>query len=200
MAATEGPSGSLVSAGRTQSFADMVAQSPQPLSMVEVPFQLTKIIASEYCVIFSKEEVDQLATPFKYSMVMKFIRKRPMLDVIRYFIRSRWGLEFQPVVSAMRRLRKVFVHLQNEADFLKALLREVTNIDGVSYRGFHQTLSFGEDKEPSMIPVWIVLPGLHPNLQTLQTSKPLMMGLRCVLRWMQQKSHYVGSGLEFLIR
>lgn len=83
MDAAEGPSGSSVLARRLQTFAYMVAQSPQPLPMVDVPLRPAKVIASEHCVLFSKEEIDQFAVPFKFSMVLKFLQQRPTLDVIR---------------------------------------------------------------------------------------------------------------------
>ncbi|XP_041027016.1 uncharacterized protein LOC121267237 [Juglans microcarpa x Juglans regia] len=51
----------------------------------------------------------------------------------------------------------------SEDDFLKGLSREACDIDGVFYRAFHWNLDFSEEEEPSMVPVWIVLPGLPPN-------------------------------------
>ncbi|KAF5467767.1 hypothetical protein F2P56_011985, partial [Juglans regia] len=51
----------------------------------------------------------------------------------------------------------------SEEDCNKALSREVNDIDGVPYRPFHWTPDFKEEQEPSIVPVWIVLPGLPPN-------------------------------------
>lgn len=52
----------------------------------------------------------------------------------------------------------MFIRLSNEEDFLKALSREATDIDGVPYRGFHWYPDFNEDREPSLVLViWVVV-------------------------------------------
>ncbi|GLT54683.1 hypothetical protein SLA2020_278640 [Shorea laevis] len=63
----------------------------------------------------------------------------------------------------MRKPRNVFVRFSLEADFIKAMSRESSEIDGVNYRNFQWTVDFSEDVEPVMAPVWIKLPGLAPN-------------------------------------
>lgn len=69
----------------------------------------------------------------------------------------------QPVVSAMRQPRHVFVRFSNEEDFLKAMSRESCDVDRVIYRVFQWSIDFNEDFEPTMVPVWIMLPGLPAN-------------------------------------
>ncbi|KAF5442492.1 hypothetical protein F2P56_035144 [Juglans regia] len=64
----------------------------------------------------------------------------------------------------MRRPRNVFVRFSNEEDFLKALSRESCDIEGAAYRAFHWTVEFQEDEEPVQVLVWLMLPGLPPNL------------------------------------
>lgn len=73
MAAAKVPLGPSVSVGRTRTFADMVAQSPQPLPVVDVPLRHAKVNEGEHCVIFCKEEIDRFVVPFKFSMVLKFL-------------------------------------------------------------------------------------------------------------------------------
>ncbi|XP_041027020.1 uncharacterized protein LOC121267241 [Juglans microcarpa x Juglans regia] len=51
----------------------------------------------------------------------------------------------------------------SEEDCMKALARKVNDVDGIPYRPFHWTPNFKEEEEPSIVPVWIVLPGLPPN-------------------------------------
>jgi hypothetical protein len=128
-----------------------------------VPFRNPKVVDGEICVQFTKEEIERSAAPFRFAMVMKFLKQRPSLDQIRVFINGRWGLASQPVVSAMRKPRNVFVRFSLEADFIKAMSRESSEIDGVNYRNFQWTVDFSEDVEPVMAPVWIKLPGLAPN-------------------------------------
>lgn len=86
-------------AARPRSFADIVLDPRQPIPKVAVPFWPHKTIDGEVCVVFSKEEMDQSALPFQFSLVLKFLHQRPSLDSIRLFIRTRWGLLKQLVVS-----------------------------------------------------------------------------------------------------
>ncbi|KAF5447225.1 hypothetical protein F2P56_032793 [Juglans regia] len=64
----------------------------------------------------------------------------------------------------MRKARNVFVRFSDEDDFLKSLSCESCDIEGVAYRPFQWSTDFTEDDEPSLVPVWIMLPGLPPNL------------------------------------
>ncbi|XP_040987690.1 uncharacterized protein LOC121235413 [Juglans microcarpa x Juglans regia] len=96
-------------------------------------------------------------------MVLKFLRQWPSLDAIRMFIKNKWGLSGLAIVSSMRKPRNVFVRLTSEEDFNKAFSREVCDVDGVAYRPFHWSPDFSEEEEPSVVPVWIFLPGLAPN-------------------------------------
>lgn len=111
----------------------------------------------------SKEEFEHSAQPFKYSLVLKFMHRRPSLDHIKAFYRPRWGLVVQPVILAMANPRLVFVRLSNEEDFIKGFSREASKIDGVPYCVFQWSSNYVEDQEPSLVSVWIFLPGLPPN-------------------------------------
>jgi hypothetical protein len=120
-------------------------------------------VDGEVCVQFSKDKIERSAAPFRFAMVMKFLKQRPSLDRIRAFINGRWGLVSQLVVSTMRKPRNVFVQFSLEADFIKAMSRESSKIDGVNYRNFQWTVDFSEEVEPVMEPVSISLPRLAPN-------------------------------------
>ncbi|XP_035546258.1 uncharacterized protein LOC118348509 [Juglans regia] len=148
-------------AGR-RTFADVFA-APQPLPEVEVVLRPPKIIEGEICFIFSAEETEATARPFRFSIVLKFLRQRPSLDSIRSFIRSRWGLSCCPVVSAMQNSRNVFIRMSKEEDFNKALSRESCEINGVCYRPFAWSPDYTEEYESPCVPVWVFLPGLPPH-------------------------------------
>ncbi|KAF5446731.1 hypothetical protein F2P56_032334 [Juglans regia] len=149
--------------GQPRSYADLVYAAPQPLPEMEVALRPPKVVDGEICFMFSVEEIERTALPFRYSLVLKFLRQRPSLDAIRAFIRQRWGLSSSPVVSAMLRARNVFIRLSNEGDFNKALSRESCEIAGALYRPFAWTPEFNEDFESPCVPVWVFLPGLPPN-------------------------------------
>ncbi|KAF5466244.1 hypothetical protein F2P56_016189 [Juglans regia] len=156
-----------------RSFSDLVSAVPQPLPEMEVPFRYPKTIDGEMVFTFTAEEIEKTAQPFRYSIVLKFLRQRPSLDAVRSFIRSRWGLSNMPVISAMQRPRHVFVRMANEVDFCKALSRESCEINGVFYRPFAWTPDFDESFEPPCVPVWVFLPGLPPNLYQPSVLKML---------------------------
>lgn len=59
--------------------------------------------------------------------------------------------------------RNVFICMTSEADFVKALVQETCEIDGIQYCAFHWTMEYQEDQEPVRVPVWIFLPRLTPN-------------------------------------
>ncbi|XP_042962358.1 uncharacterized protein LOC122296621 [Carya illinoinensis] len=160
-------------AGLPRSFADLVSIVPQPLPEVTVPFRQPKYVDGEVFFSFSSEELVKTAEPFRFSMVVKFLRQRPSLDSIRAFIRSHWGLSSLPVVSAMQRPRNIFIRMSNELDFLKALSRESCDIEGVPYRPFAWSPEFDEEIEPPSVPVWVFLPGLPPNFYHASLLKML---------------------------
>ncbi|XP_041004157.1 uncharacterized protein LOC121249521 [Juglans microcarpa x Juglans regia] len=136
---------------------------PLATAEFEVPFRAPKIIEGELCFLFSKDEIKKSAEPFRFSSVLKFLKRRPSLDAIRAFIHSRWGLVGIPVVSTMSRPCNVFIQFQSEDDLNKAMAREATEVDGVHYRVFRWSPEFKEDEEPSLVPVWVSLPGLPPH-------------------------------------
>jgi hypothetical protein len=144
MAAAGGSKGPPTVAGRTRSFAELVSVPPQPIPKVVIPFRAPQIVDGEACVQFSREEIEKSAVPFWFAMVMKFLKQRPSLDRICAFIHGRWGLVSQSVVSAMRKPRNVFVRFALEEDFIKAMSRESSEIDGVNCRNFQWTVDFSE--------------------------------------------------------
>ncbi|XP_041028006.1 uncharacterized protein LOC121267981 [Juglans microcarpa x Juglans regia] len=157
------PPGGPVLATKARSFADLVMAIPQPLPEVNLPMRPLKIIEGQVCFMFFKEEMALLAAPFRYSLVLKFLRQRPILNAIRTFIRVRWGLMGNVVVSSRSKNRNMFVRLTSEDDFNKAFSREACDINGVPYRVSHWKLGFTEEEETPFVLVWVMLPGLPPN-------------------------------------
>lgn len=132
------------------------------LEMV-LPSRLPKVLDGEVYFQFSREEIIKSAEPFRFSVVLKFLKQRPSLDAVQAFIHNCWDLSSTPVVSSLRRPRNVFVCMANEANFMKALSRDVCEINGSFYRVFHWTPEFTEDDEPFHVLVWVSLSGLPPN-------------------------------------
>ncbi|KAF5468924.1 hypothetical protein F2P56_013032 [Juglans regia] len=154
-----------------RTLADIVSDRPLPMPEVIVPMREAKLIEGELCFVFNKEEINRTATPFRFSVVLSFQRHRLSLDVIRGYIKNRWGLISMPVVGAMRRACNVLVRLTNEADFVTAMSREIMDIASVPYKIFHWTPTFNEYEESVLAPVWIFLPGLQPHFFHESTLK-----------------------------
>ncbi|KAG7941496.1 hypothetical protein I3843_16G046700 [Carya illinoinensis] len=165
------------------SFADLVATVPQPIPETSLPFRTHKLLDGEVYFQFSREKISNFAEPFRYSVILKFLKQRPSLDAVRSFIHNRWGLSTSPIASSMRRPSNVFVRMANDADFTKALCRDVCEINGIPYRAFRWTPDFTEDEEPSKVPVWISLPGLPPNFYCESFLNILMASIGTFIRW-----------------
>lgn len=164
MAAALAPPGGPMPVTKAKLFVDLVMTVPQPIpEVINLPMRPPKVIDGQVCFMFSKEEIALSATPFRYSLVLKFLRQRPALDAIRMFIRVRWGLMGNAVVSSMSKNRNVFIHLTSEEDFYKAFSQEACEINGVSYRVFYWASGYTEDEESPIVPVWVMLPSLSPN-------------------------------------
>lgn len=91
MVAADGPQANSMSTPRLRTFADMVLDSPQPIPEVAVPFRPHKNMEDEVCVVFSKDELDQLALPFQFSLVSKFLRQRPSFGLHSIFHHNKMG-------------------------------------------------------------------------------------------------------------
>lgn len=80
MAVADGVLANPTAAVRGGTFADMVQDSPQPIPEVVVPFRAPKLVYGDLCVVFSKEEIENSIAPFRFSLVLKFLRQHPSLD------------------------------------------------------------------------------------------------------------------------
>lgn len=58
----------------------MISIKPQPIPEVVVLFRLPKFVDGEFCVQFSKEEIEISMVPFRFAMVMKLLRQGPSFD------------------------------------------------------------------------------------------------------------------------
>ncbi|XP_042972861.1 uncharacterized protein LOC122304669 [Carya illinoinensis] len=154
--------------GFRRGFANVVANRPQPLPSMDISVREPRFVDGEMFFTFSSAEVAKSTEPFRFAVVLKFQRRRPSLDQIRVFIKSRWGLKEMPVVGQLRNTRNILVRLINEGDFVSIMARGCSDVNGVPYKIFHWTPGFNEEDEPPLVPVWLTLPGLPPNY--FQTS------------------------------
>ncbi|KAG2411217.1 hypothetical protein I3760_Q020500 [Carya illinoinensis] len=152
MAASDGPP---PMAAPIRSFADLVSTVPQPLPVMEVPFRQPKIIDGELVFTFSAKEIDKLAQPFRFSIVLKFLRQRPSLDAVSFVVGGG--------CLACRLFQRCSVQ--------------------DTFSPFAWTPEFDENSEPLCVPVWVFLPGLPPSFYQPSVLKmitaPIGRFIRC---------------------
>ncbi|KAG6707861.1 hypothetical protein I3842_06G053400 [Carya illinoinensis] len=112
-------------------FADLVENRPQSLPEMDLPIREPRFTEGEMFFFFSKAEIRQSAEPFRFSVVLKFLRRRPYLDHVRAFIKNRGGLCVMPVVGQLNSPRAVLIRLSNEEDFVSVMAR-----GNAMFRGF----------------------------------------------------------------
>lgn len=144
-------------------FMDVVAAKPQFLPGVDLPLCEPRFQDGTMFFLFSKIEIQQSAEPFRFSVVLKFLRRRPSLDHICDFIKNRWALKSIPVIGQLQNPRNVLVQMAKEEDFISVTTRGNSEIHGVPFRVSQWTLEFKEDEDSPWVPVWITLLGLPPN-------------------------------------
>ncbi|XP_042974693.1 uncharacterized protein LOC122306327 [Carya illinoinensis] len=149
--------------GSRRGFSDVVVNRPQPLPSLDISVREPRFVDGEMFFTFSPAEVAKSVEPFCFAVVLKFQRRRPSLDQIRIFIKSKWGLKAMPVVGQLRNSLNILVHLINEGDFVSVTARGCSDVNGVPYKIFHWTPGFNEEAKPPLVPVWLTLPGLPPN-------------------------------------
>ncbi|XP_027156068.1 uncharacterized protein LOC113766259 [Coffea eugenioides] len=110
----------------------------------------------EAAVIFSKAEVDKLATPFRWALVGKFSHGRPSLEGIRKFF-STLNLKDQVSVGLLD-YRHVLLKCSAEQDF--NLGCGMWQLGKYPMRVFRWTRDFHVKKESALAPVWASLPAL----------------------------------------
>lgn len=143
-ASLENRVGAVPSGGR--GFADVVMDRPQILPEVEIAFREAKFAAGEMFFLFSRAEINKSAKPFRFSVVLKFLQRRPSRDHVRRFIKSRWGLRAMPVVGQLKNPQNILVRFTNEDDFFSVISRGNSEITGAPYRVFHWTPNFVEQR------------------------------------------------------
>nr|XP_027067822.1 uncharacterized protein LOC113693489 [Coffea arabica] len=139
-----------------KSFSDLFSgNSSQPALKLQAMATTHK---GEPAMLFSKEDLDVLASPYRFALVGKFSRGRPKLEEIRKFF-STLDLREKTTVGLMDS-RHVVIHMGNEADFLRVWARGIWYVSGFPMRVFKWSPAFHVDKEPSVVPVWFQLPKL----------------------------------------
>ncbi|XP_027118705.1 uncharacterized protein [Coffea arabica] len=153
-------------AGR-QPLAEGLGGSPSRRSFSQLfsqpsssPIQLRPVTSykGEAAVIFSREDADRLASPFRWALVGKFSHGRPSLEDIRKFLAT---LNLRDHVSVrLLDYRHVLIKCSAEVDFNRLWTRGIWQLGRFPMRVFRWTRDFHVQKESSLAPVWVTLPAL----------------------------------------
>ncbi|XP_071928074.1 uncharacterized protein [Coffea arabica] len=123
-----------------------------------IKIQHVSVYKGEAAVIFSREDVDKLAAPFRWTLVGKFSHGRPSLEDTRKFFSS-LNLKDQVSIGLMD-YRHVLIKCTAEVDFIRIWMRGIWQLGKYPMRVFRWTREFHVHKESSLAPVWVDLPNL----------------------------------------
>lgn len=82
---------------------------------------------------------------------MKFMRARPLIDVIRLNMVKKWGLTQISTISFMNDFH-FLIQMKNERDFVHGLTWEGRIMEGISFCLFKWTKDFDLCKESPLAP------------------------------------------------
>lgn len=123
-------------------------------------------IGGEKGFIFLEHEMSKAAEDFRFTLVLKFLRSCPSINLIRTTIIKTWGLTKIPTMSFMDCFH-VLIQMQNEKDFIHSWAREGRTLAGCYFHLFRWTKEFNLEKESSLALQWIFLPGLPLHLNRI---------------------------------
>ncbi|MQL81184.1 hypothetical protein Taro_013643 [Colocasia esculenta] len=114
-------------------------------------------------VFFTKEEARKLEEPLKLAIVAKCSYGRPSIPDIKSCLSQRLALKGECIVSVLNP-RHLLFRFFDEEDFLKVLVRKSLYLKGYLFRFFRWVSDFDFSADPTLIPIWVGLPGLPVNL------------------------------------
>ena len=111
---------------RKTAFSELFAQQSTAAS-VEIQASLTTH-RGEPAVVFKADDIAAAATPFRYTLVGKFSRGRPLLPDLRKFFST---LDLRETISVgLLDARHVLLGFHGEADFLRVWFRSLWYVYG----------------------------------------------------------------------
>lgn len=146
-----------------KTFAEVLASTlapPQVQGYIHAPASTDK---GEPAVFFNHEELQASMKPFDFSLVARTMQGRPPFTEIRQHLSKRFKFSDDFVISSLDN-RHLLLRFNNYEDYLQLLLRESLYIQGRLFRFFRWSMDFSPNSDPSILPVWISLPGLPVNL------------------------------------
>ncbi|KAI0501240.1 hypothetical protein KFK09_016183 [Dendrobium nobile] len=142
--------------GKSHSFKEALAGGS--LSTPKLTFVHASYKGSP-ALLFEEAVVDQLAAPFAFTLVGKFILRRPNLDVIRkFFFNLKLSCSFH---VGLLDQRHIAIQLSNDLDYSRIFSRRAYYIQGCQMRLLKWTPDFDVREESPIAPVWLAFPNLR---------------------------------------
>ncbi|KAI0519419.1 hypothetical protein KFK09_006866 [Dendrobium nobile] len=115
--------------------------------------------------MFEDEAVSLLAAPFCFTLVGKFVLRRPNLDIIRKFF---YSLKLSGSFNVgLLDPRHIAIKMSNDLDYSRIFARRSYYIQGCQMRLLKWSPDFDVREESPIAPVWIAFPNLRLHFSIL---------------------------------
>ena len=116
----------------------------------------------ELAVSFTNEEVQLLASPFRFSLAGKFLKGQPSMEALsKDFV----GVGFNgPFSLGLLDTRHVLIRFDLEEGYHRCWLHRFWSFQGFGMQVFKWIPFFSVEPESSIVPIWVRLPSLPIHL------------------------------------
>lgn len=90
---------------------------PLPHPKYKLPLRKPVLINGELGFVFSDMEMGRAAEDLKYALVLRFLSRRPSINILRRSIIKSWSFFEVPMISFMDDFH-ILLDLSNEGDYL----------------------------------------------------------------------------------
>ncbi|KAL0283421.1 UNVERIFIED_CONTAM: hypothetical protein Sradi_7230500 [Sesamum radiatum] len=126
------------------------------------PFGIKSFIHDRPTLSFTDTETEELAAPYRFSLVGKFSHGAPSYSQMHQLI-ARLGIQGAFTVS-MINSKHTLISLTSESDYSRLWLRRIWFLQGFPMRVFKWTPTFTPTQESSIVPIWVSFPELPAHL------------------------------------
>ncbi|KAL0283313.1 UNVERIFIED_CONTAM: hypothetical protein Sradi_7233500 [Sesamum radiatum] len=126
------------------------------------PIGVKSLIGGRPTLSFTDAETEELAAPYRFSLVGKFSHGAPPYSQMHQLI-ARLGIQGAFTVS-MINSKHTLISLTSESDYSRLWLRRIWFLQGFPMRVFKWTPTFTPTQESSVVPIWVSFPELPAHL------------------------------------
>ncbi|KAF8369558.1 hypothetical protein HHK36_032421 [Tetracentron sinense] len=116
----------------------------------------------EPALFYSNEELTTSAEIFKHVLIAKFTFRRSSIEDLTAYVRKSIHTKLGISVGILDE-RHMLIRFESEAEYLSLWIKEFCYMEGQMVRFIKWTPFFLAGSEPTVVPIWITLPGLPIN-------------------------------------